>query len=414
MKKIFLLLVFILNIFVSNIYSADFPVKGFVEYGYGIKTQGNAYQKHNVIYNEARAQLENIKIFDNFETQIKSDFFYDAWKGDVHVDVRNLYVSCYYFDWIDIKAGRQTLTCGTGDLVFLNDLYPKDWESFFIGRDIEYLKAPSNALKLSVFPAGLNIEFSWIPYFEPSKYITGERLSYFNNNLNSLAGYKNIINDRKPSHNIKNSELAFKISKNIKGAECALYMFKGFYKRPLGYDAVSTESYFPRLYSYGASIRGVFASGIGNIETSYYDSRQDKNGDDPNIENSYVKGLLGYTKDIMKNFNLGVQYYIEHMVNYNNYERTYPTPAIKKDKDRQLFTVRLTRLLKMQTVELSLFTFYSPSDQDMYLRPVISYDRTDNLNITAGANLFTGKYNYTFFGQMEDNSNIYMKIKYRF
>ncbi len=54
----------------------------------------------------------------------------------------------------DVKVGRQILTWGTGDLVFINDLFPKDWVSFFIGRDVEYLKAPSDALKVSAFPAG--------------------------------------------------------------------------------------------------------------------------------------------------------------------------------------------------------------------------------------------------------------------
>jgi hypothetical protein len=37
------------------------------------------------------------------------------------------------------------------DLIFINDLFPKDWESFFIGRDTEYLKAPSDAAKISLF-----------------------------------------------------------------------------------------------------------------------------------------------------------------------------------------------------------------------------------------------------------------------
>ena len=34
----------------------------------------------------------------------------------------------------DVKIGQQVLTWGTGDYVFLNDLFPKDYPSFFAGR----------------------------------------------------------------------------------------------------------------------------------------------------------------------------------------------------------------------------------------------------------------------------------------
>ena len=43
------------------------------------------------------------------------------------------------------------LTWGTGDLLFINDLFPKNWKSLAIGRDDEYLKDPSGAVKASFF-----------------------------------------------------------------------------------------------------------------------------------------------------------------------------------------------------------------------------------------------------------------------
>ncbi len=62
-----------------------------------------------------------------------------------------------------ITLGRQILTWGTGDLVFINDLFPKDWVSFFIGRDVEYLKAPSDALKVSAFSSWANLDLVYTP-----------------------------------------------------------------------------------------------------------------------------------------------------------------------------------------------------------------------------------------------------------
>ena len=50
-----------------------------------------------------------------------------------------------------------------GDLLFINDLFPKDWVSFFVGRDDEYLKAPSDSLKASFFNELFNLDFVYTP-----------------------------------------------------------------------------------------------------------------------------------------------------------------------------------------------------------------------------------------------------------
>ncbi|MCF8109628.1 MAG: hypothetical protein K9J81_11630, partial [Desulfohalobiaceae bacterium] len=67
-----------------------------------------------------------------------------------------------------------------------------------------------------------------------------------------------------------------------------------------------------------------------------------------------------------------------------------------------------------QDLTLSLFTFYSPSDDDIYLRPRVSYEINDAWTVESGGNLFFGEHRYTFFGQFEDNSNWYLSLRYAF
>jgi hypothetical protein len=67
-----------------------------------------------------------------------------------------------------------------------------------------------------------------------------------------------------------------------------------------------------------------------------------------------------------------------------------------------------------QTLTLSIFSYYSPSDKDAYLRPNIHYKATDQLALEAGANIFFGDYPHTFFAQFENNTNIYTAIRYSF
>ena len=67
-----------------------------------------------------------------------------------------------------------------------------------------------------------------------------------------------------------------------------------------------------------------------------------------------------------------------------------------------------------QNLRLWLFTFYSPSDADAYLRPNIHYKITDDWAAEIGANVFVGEASHTFFGQFENNSNVYTGVRYSF
>ena len=44
----------------------------------------------------------------------------------------------------------------------------------------------------------------------------------------------------------------------------------------------------------------------------------------------------------------------------------------------------------------------------------INYKVTDNLALEAGANIFFGDYPSTFFGQFQNNTNIYTALRYNF
>lgn len=54
----------------------------------------------------------------------------------------------------------------------------------------------------------------------------------------------------------------------------------GFWKSPAGTNALSGQATFPKLFVYGASLRGHIFRGIANVELGYYDSREDSDGDD--------------------------------------------------------------------------------------------------------------------------------------
>ena len=48
-------------------------------------------------------------------------------EGDGFLDLREANFILTPASLMDVKAGRQILTWGTGNLIFINDLFPKDW-----------------------------------------------------------------------------------------------------------------------------------------------------------------------------------------------------------------------------------------------------------------------------------------------
>ncbi len=391
----------------------DYDFNGFYEMRAGYRTRKDRHEKDMSIM-ETRLQLDFSAYNDWADFKVKGDIFGDLVDEQADFDLREANMFFSPLDSMDVKVGRQILTWGTGDLVFINDLFPKDWQSFFIGRDTEYLKAPSDAGKVSIFSELANVDFVYTPQFDPDRYITGERISYWNGNQMSLAGRNAIVHSDKPDRWFRDDEFAARVYKNIDNYEYALYGYWGYWKSPGGQTAGAVpQATFPDLNVYGASVLGNVGKGIGNIEVGYYESANDLGGTDPLVNNSELRFLMGYSQEIGKEFTAGVQYYLEHMMDYGNYLDNLPGgPA--RDRDRSVVTLRLTKLFAEQTTACSLFTYYSPTDKDAYMRPKINYKVTDDVAVELGANIFFGDHPNTFFGQFENNTNIFTGLRYTF
>ena len=398
-----------------------FGLHGFVETRVGTRVQSDRYISETASMGEARLQLEASKTFEigdyRPELRVKADLYYDAIEKKAIADLREANVVFSPFEFLDLKLGRQTLTWGTGDLLFINDLFPKDWQAFLIGRDVEYLKAPSDAVKVGLFSELANLNVVFTPRFDADRFICGERISYWSPLLGRQAGRDAVVQTDQPNEWFRDHEWAARLSRNLGGYELAAYGYWGHWKSPAGMDIRTRRATFPRLSVYGGSVRGQVGRGIGNLEAGYYDSREDRGGDDPFVANSQLRILAGYEQDLpqlAKDLTVGAQYYVEWMMDYDPYVRTLPRGTPRADEDRHVLTFRVTKLLLNQNLSLSLFAYYSPTDSDAYLRPHVKYKLDDHWSVEVGGNVFFGQRDYTFFGQFEKNTNVYAAVRYGF
>jgi hypothetical protein len=399
-------------------------IHGFVEAAFGPRFGSNNANHRQFDLAEARLQLETEYFFtgDNIlaewmtSVSAKGDLLLDLYYGGkVITDLRELYVLTTPLDFLDLKGGRQVLTWGTGDLIFLNDLFPKDYVSFFAGRDDEYLKLPNDALRAFLYSDIVNLDLVWIPFFRPDEYPRGNRLTFYDPFRMAISGKRSEIDVVEPSRKARNFVYAARAYRNIRNYEIALYYYRGFDPAPSSFkNERGRQIYHQRLDAYGASVRGPLLWGIFNAEWSYHYSPEDPEGDIRTIMNSEMEYLAGYEKDLGHDLRVSFQYYLEQKLDYEEYKRAL-LPADRKDpRFTHTITNRITKLLANQTVKLSFFTFFSPSDLDVYHRPVLSWDATDEWNLTVGANLFWGADPWTRFGEAVENKNVYARLRYSF
>lgn len=399
-----------------------FDLSGFIEGRSGHRTRHDP-EESSFSLGEIRAQIEAEKpwrrgtarvTFDLLADAVAHDHDVDLETGEGWFDLREAFVTARATSFLDLKLGRQILTWGTGDLIFINDLFPKDFVSFFIGRDTEYLKAPSDALKASVFTRYLNLDLVYTPRFDADRFIDGKRISFFDPMRGETVGRHDVLNVDRPDQWIRDDEIAIRLFQNVGTLELAAYGYRGFWKSPAGSDTASGRATFPRLTVAGASIRGPLASGIANAEVGFYRSEDDTGGSDPAVRNSELRLLTGYERELARDFSMGLQYYLERMSDYSAYRRNLPAGVPRREENRHTLTLRVTKLLLQQNLELSFFAYWVPSDSDAYLRPRVHYQVDDHWGVELGGNVFTGRDDDTFFGQFERNSNVYFAARYGF
>lgn len=375
-----------------------------------LRNQPNTAKDYSL--SEIRAQVGANYYGSWVELNVKSDFVYDRYLSEFRIDPREVNAFFTPTRWMDLKIGRQIITWGKGDYLFINDLFPKDYRSFFTGRDLQYLKAPSDAAKLSLYYSGFTFNIIYTPQFDPDIFPTGERINFFDGS----GGYyfeDNLFDYIDADKWFSDDEWAFRIKKTFSGISLALYGYDGFYKAPAAFDVDNLKFRFAQMSSIGLSAESQLLNGIGKFEIGYLRS-EDAEGDDPLVNNSQLRFLLGYNRDFKNDWKASMQYYHESLLQYDKLPPNV-TGFYKRPLQRlHLFTFNISKMLDQQKWNLSLFTFYNMSQSDFYFRPDISYKITDVWKLQLGGNIFSGSGSPTYWSQFRHNTNLYIALRWSY
>ncbi|OGK97909.1 MAG: hypothetical protein A3J45_03980 [Candidatus Rokubacteria bacterium RIFCSPHIGHO2_02_FULL_69_13] len=362
------------------------------------------------VLGEGRARLEVDPRGERWGLVAKGELILDAVGGEVEGDLREGYLDLR-FPALDLRVGRQVITWGVGDLIFITDVFPKDWVAFISGLPLEYLKKGSDAVSATGHWARTSLQLVLIPRFEPDTLPeAGGRLRFHD----PMAAIEARRTDE-PSPALERTEAGARLFRNLLGWDVSLYAYRGFFHAPAGEveSGPRLRLFFPRLDVYGASAQGAALGGVVSFEAGYYDSRSDRSGRMAAVENSSVRLLAGYQRELVPDLTASGQYSVQVMQGHDAYMRARGPGMAKRAAARHVLTLRLTQLLLHQTLRLGVFALASPNEGDWYLGPEARYQITDALSATLGINAFGGP-RRAEYGQFEGNSNLFAVVRYAF
>ena len=283
---------------------------GFLEIEQGGHMGKSGVHQREWIMSNTRARLATLKNLDVGSFFLKLDFIDDGILKRQEFDLREGRIRFSPLSWIDLSIGKQVVTWGVADMLFVNDLFPKNWVANFLGRDMEDMKDSAFSYRMTSYFGSGGFDLVYHPEFAPDTIPTGCRFAVYNPNsmMDSTQG-KLVSNsdtcDSASKHSrqtgeYSQGEFATHLYNRFGSHEVGIYTYAGFFKNPRGLqwadssgnpsgnqtttpgagDAMLIADY-PRLNVYGFSAEGQVGPGIYSMEYGFYDSREDQEGRKP-------------------------------------------------------------------------------------------------------------------------------------
>lgn len=370
--------------------------------------------RNNFLRSEERMRLEAIGDSEDgsvgFVAKIDGVFDNVAEAGPTSLDVRELWGE-WRGERLEVRAGRQMMTWGVADRLFISDIWPKDWAAFYAGLPLEYMKLPSDALKLTHFVGSVDLELVLVPKAQVDVVPGADRwIVYLPPNL---AG------ERKPRARLADSEAALRVHIPLRSWDLNLYAARSHWHQPdKGMDANGFIVY-PRLNVFAGTFQGQVMGGVLSLEAGVYQSSEDKGGVNPLVANSQQRFLIGYEHELWPDATLAVQIYDERMMAYGNYlpaaQAAFAAGLGPKPlpRNRVMATANLRVLMLNQTLTGTLFAMGARQGGKM-LNPELSYAVNDMLTVTAGGHVFWGGPDSWMLGMMKHDDNAYLWARWSF
>ncbi len=348
-------------------------------------------------------------------------YLYNA--DSLNLNIREVYMDMYFKNF-DLRVGKQQIVWGKADGVFITDIVSPLNLSEFLLPDFDEIRTGVIATKLDYYIGNSTIEAIWIPQFTPTIRPDANSIWYIQPEFPALTTFDWSQSEIKPS--LENSEFFLKWSAMTSKVDFELmggytwddnptmHVQKQFGMdtttmppSPILTDLTITPEHHRLTVgggSFSTEIKGVILRGEAAYYNGKYFQTEDPTAEDALIQKDYLNYVAGIDFNIGK-VKLSTQFIQKYILDYND--------MMPDNEFHNTATFMARYDMMRETLHLELFSYIGLSDQDALIRPKITYDFDDSFSILLGGNIFVGERDGQF-GQYQDNSMIYTKIKYNF
>ena len=337
-------------------------------------------------------------------SEIKAEVFVNQTDTDeLEAGVKELYMDIF-FDSMDLRIGKQQIIWGKADGVFITDIIsPKDLTDFVL-PDFDEVRMGVTALKADYFFDAVDLELVWIPMFTPAVMPSDGTIWEVSTPI-SVSTF-NI-----PDNTLENSEIFGKMS--YMGSVIDIELMGGYMwdDLPAAYfDGAGISADYHRVAMAGGSFSTDISGFIVRGEGAYYNGKNFTvlAGALPSgvttVEKDFVNYMVGLDYSIA-GFTLGTQFIQEIVLDYDD-------RIMLNDEFKNTMTFVVAKPFLNDTLMVEFFSYVGLTNEDALLRPKVTYDLADGLELVFGADIFLG--DEGDFGQYDDNDLVYTKVKYSF
>ncbi|MEJ7804414.1 MAG: hypothetical protein WKG03_00620 [Telluria sp.] len=353
--------------------------------------------------NEQRVQiLVEQRFGEKTSGVLRVDAVHDAVVGHAKLVAREAYVDHNLSPNLTIRAGRQVITWGVGDYLFVNDIFPKNYDGFFTGKPFDHMKEAVDGVKINGVAGDVEMEFV-IAKPRRDQMPSAHRFT--------AAAMPSPVSVTGPENH--GADIAMRAAHKFGRWDTALYAARyqsrdaAIFGSPAGLE-LRTH----RTTHAGASAIGSIGSGVALAELAVTSSKLQSGNMNPFMPVKRLKALIGYSRDLAEDLSLSVQYHYESELDYDAYLRSLSPMITPGDRHQQTAYARLVQRLRHQTLGLG-FQVFASFDGGIYANPFVSYSIVDGLNLEAGANWFHGPAE-SRYGMMRHDKNVYASLRYSF
>jgi hypothetical protein len=344
-------------------------------------------------------------------------YLYDS--DSLSFTMRELYMDMY-FDNFDIRLGKQQVVWGKADGVFITDIVSPLNLTEFLLPDFDEIRMGVTAAKLDYYVGNSTFEAIVIPQFTPI--LRPDENSIWDIQPDFPAPATFDWSKSEITQSLKNSEIFLKYSAmtsmidfELMGGYTwddtpAMHVEKEF-DMSSGSPVLTGLNITPEHHrltvaggSFSSEIKGLILRG----EAAYYNGKYFQTADplakDALIQKDYLHYVVGLDFNI-GSVKMSTQFIQQYILDYND--------LLDNPETNNTATFMARYDMMRETVHLDLFSYIGLDDGDALIRPKITYDFDDSFSILLGSNIFVGD-REGMFGQYQDNSMIYAKIKYHF